>query len=71
MQSTEKYFNIRKLLSWSAVNKKKKLWNSRIEVSLKGRIFSSTIEIIYTRGGEIGIITKSINGCYIILLRMV
>ena len=74
MQSSEKNFNIRKALAWSAANKMKKLWKSRIRDSLKVRIFRATIETIYTYGAETWTTTKTMNkridGCYTRLLRM-
>ena len=74
MQSSEKYFNIRKALAWSAANKMKKLWKSCIRDSLKVRIFRATIETIYTYGAATWTTTKTMNkridGCYTRLLRM-
>ena len=74
MQSSEKDFNIRKALAWSAANKMKKLWKSSIRDSLKVRIFRATIETIYTYGAETWTTTKTMNkridGCYTRLLRM-
>ena len=74
MQSTEKAFIIRKALSWSAANKMKKLWKLSIGDSLKVRIFTATIETIYTYGAEIWTTTKSmikiIDGSYAKLLRV-
>ena len=74
MQSSEKDFNIRKALAWSAANKMKKLWKLSIRDSLKVRIFRATIETIYTYGAETWITTKTTNkqidGCYTRLLRM-
>ena len=74
MESSEKDFNIRKALAWSAANKMKKLWKSSIQDSLKIRIFRATIETIYTYGAETWTTTKTmikrIDGCYTRLLRM-
>ena len=74
MQSSEKDFNIRKALAWSAANNMKKLWKSSIIDSLKVRIFMATIETIYTYGAETWTTTKTMNkridGCYNTLLRM-
>ena len=74
IQISEKDFIIRKSLAWSADNKMKKLWKSSIRDSLKVRIFSATIETIYTYGAETWKTTKTMNkriyGCYTRLLRM-
>ena len=52
MQSTEKDFNIREVLTWSAVNKMKKLLKSSSGDSIKVRIIRFKIEIIYTYGAD-------------------
>ena len=74
MQSSEKDFNIRKALAWSAANKMKKLWKSSTRDSLKVIIFRAMIETIYTYGAETWTTTKTmtkrIDGCYTRLLRM-
>ena len=74
MQSTEKDFNIREVLTWSAVNKMKKLLKSSSGDSIKVRIIRFKIEIIYTYGADnwttIKSIIKRIDGCYNRLLRM-
>ena len=53
MQSTEKDFNIRKSLVWSAAYKMNKLWKSSFRNSLKVRIVRYMIRTIYTYGDEI------------------
>ena len=52
MQSTEKDFNIRKSLVWSAAYKMNKLWKSSFRNSLKVRIVRYMIRTIYTYGDE-------------------
>ena len=74
MQISEKDFNIRKALAWSAAIKMKKLCKSSIRDSLTVRIFRATIETIYTYGAETWTTTKTmtkrIDGCYTRILRM-
>ena len=78
MQITEKYFNIRKVLTWSDANKIKKLWKSSIWGSLKvvsePQLLRDVIETMYSYGAETQINTKlmikRIDGCYARLLRM-
>ena len=74
MANSQKYFEIRKALSWSAIHKMKSIWNSKMENSLKIRTFKATIEPILLYFSEFRIIDsimrKQIDGYYTRLLRM-
>ena len=74
MASSQNDFEIRKVLSWSAIHKMKSIWNSKMENSLKIRTFKATIEPILLYGSEGWTIDsttrKQIDGCYTSLLRI-
>ena len=74
MARSQKYFEIRKALSWSAIHKMKIIWSSKMVNSLKIRTFKATIEPILLYGSECWtidfIMRKQICDCYTRLLRM-
>jgi hypothetical protein len=73
-ESSEKDFEIRKALAWSACNKLKKLWKSKINKKIKTRLFLVTVESVLLYGAETWTITKAmekrLDGCYTRMLRM-
>ena len=74
MASSQRGFESRKELSWSAIHKMNSIWNSKMENSLKIINFKATIEPILLYGSECRTIVSSmcmnIDGCYTRLLRM-
>ena len=50
--SSEKYFENRKALTWSAIQKMKSIWNSKMNISLKMRTSKATVEPILLYGSE-------------------
>ena len=74
MIRTEKDFEIRKTLSWTAMHKMKSIWNSKMKRCLKIRTFKATVEHILLYGIESWTVDESlkrkIDGCYTRLLRM-
>ena len=74
MLSSEKDFENRKALAWSAIHKMKSILNSKMNISVKIRTFKVTVEPILLYGSEIWTINvylrKKIDGCYTKLLRM-
>ena len=74
MLSSEKDFENRKALAWSAIHKIKSIWNSKMNISLKIRTFKVTVKPILHYGSETWTINislrKKIDGCYTRLLRM-
>ena len=74
MLSSEKDFENRKALAWSAILKMKSIWNSKMNTSLKIRTFTVTVEPILLYGSETWTINvslrKKIDDCYTRLLRM-
>ena len=74
MLSSEKDFENRKALSWSAIHKMKSISNSKMNISLKIRTFKVTVEPILLYGSETWTINvslrKKIDGNYTRLLRM-
>ena len=75
LMSTEKDFEVRKALAWTACHKLSKIWHSDIKKEIKERLFLSTIEPILMYGAETWtiskIIQKRLDGCYTRMLRMV
>ena len=73
-ESSEKDFEVRKALAWSACHKLKKIWSSGMRRKLKTRLFVATVESVFLYGAETWTITKSmkkrIDGCYTRMLRM-
>ena len=47
MNSSEKDFNIRKALAWSAYNDLRKIWTSNLNKKIKIRLFRSTVEYVF------------------------
>ena len=74
MISSEKDFEIRKALAWSACNKLKTIWSSNLKKNIKTRLFLSTVESVLLYGAETWTINKSmekrLDGCYTRMLRM-
>ncbi len=75
MSSSEKDFEIRKAIAWSACHKLKTIWSSQLSRNLKVRLFRATVESVLTYNAETWTVNKSlekrINGCYTRMLRMV
>ena len=74
MHSTNKDFEIRKAIAWTACHKMSKLWKSNLSRSLKERLFLSTVESVLLYGSETWTINKTtrkkLDGCYTRMLRM-
>ena len=75
MMSSQKDFEIRKALAWSACHKMKNIWHSNLNRKMKIRIFKSTVESVLLYGCQTWTIDKTlekrIDGCYTRMLRMV
>ena len=75
MESSEKDFEIRKALAWSACHKMKKIWKSKLSRKMKIRIFKATVESVLLYGCQTWTINKTLqkmmDGCYTRMLRMV
>ena len=73
-ESSQKDFEVRKALAWSACHKLKKIWSSGMRRKLKTRLFVATVESVFLYGAETWTLTKSmkrsIDGCYTRMLRM-
>ena len=66
-ESTEKDFDVRKTLAWSALHKLKKIWSSSLSVNIKVRLFTATVESILLYGSDTWTLTKKmtkLDGCY-------
>ena len=50
--SSEKYFNTRKGMAWSACNDLHKIWTSKLVSNIKIKVFRATIEPILLYGSE-------------------
>ena len=74
MASSEKDFEIRKAMAWSACNKLKLIWSSNLSRNMKIRLFRATVESVLLYNSETWTINKSlrrkIDGCYTRMLRM-
>ena len=72
ISSSEKDFNVRKGMAWSASNKLHKIWKSGLDVLIKVNIFRSLIEPILLYGSETWTFSKKaekrLDGCYTRLL---
>ena len=72
ISSSEKDFNVRKGMAWSACNKLHKIWKSGLDVFIKVNIFRSLIEPILLYGSETWTFSKKaekrLDGCYTRLL---
>ena len=73
MANSQKDFEIRKALSWSAIHRMKTIWSSKMKNSLKIRTFKAIIELILLYGSECCTIDstmrRKIYGYYTRLLR--
>ena len=73
--SSEKDFNARKGMAWSACNNLHKIWTSKLPTRLKIRIFRATVEPILLYGSETWTLPvrleKRLDGCYTRLLMRV
>ena len=74
MASSEKDFEIRKALAWSACHKLKAIWSSQLSNELKVSLFRATVESVLTYNAQTWTVNKAlekrINGCYTRMLRM-
>ena len=68
MKSSEKDFEIRKALTWSACHKMKRIWSTNLQRKIKERLFVTTVESILLYGSETWTINKvmekRLDGCY-------
>ena len=75
MESTEKDIKTRKALAWKALHDMKGIWKRQLLKKLKLRFFHAAIETILLYGCEAWSLakamTKSLDGCYTRMLRMV
>ena len=73
--NSEKDFNIRKGMAWSACDKMDKLWNSSLNRQIKIRLFRATIKPILLYRSETWTLSPRkqhrLDGCYTRLLRRV
>ena len=73
IMDSEKDFQIRKALAWSACNKLGKIWKSSLARKLKIEVFRATVEPILMYGAETWTMSarmqKRLDGCYTNLLR--
>ena len=73
--NSEKDFNIRKGMAWTACNKMDKIWKSQLDRKIKTRIFRIIIEPILLYGSETWTLSakqhRRLDGCYTRLLRRV
>ena len=73
-ESTEKDFEVRKALAWSACHKLRKIWSSTLSKNLKVRLFVATVETVLLYGAETWTLTsalkKRLDGCYTRMLRL-
>ena len=58
MKSSEKDFEIRKALAWSACPKMKRIWSTNLQRKIKERLFVTTVESILLYGSETWTINK-------------
>ena len=78
MASSQNDFEIRKVVTWSAIHictyKIKSIWNSKMKNSLKISYFKATIEPILLYGSEFWTLDSTVRntmyGCYTWLLRI-
>ena len=75
ISSSEKDFKIRKGMAWAACNKLHNIWTSKLDVSMKVRIFQSLVEPILLYGCETWTLSKKaekrLDGSYTRLLMRV
>ena len=58
ISSSEKDFNVRKGMAWSACNKLHKIWTSKLDVSIKIKLFKTLFEPILLYGFETWALSK-------------
>ena len=58
MKSSEKDFEIRKALAWSACHKMKRIWSTNLQRKIKERLFVTTVESLLLYGSETWTINK-------------
>ena len=61
MESSDKDWNYRKGMAWSALNKMSKIWKSNISQTMKRRVFSAAIESILLYNTETYTVNKAFN----------
>ena len=61
VSSSEKDFNVRKGMAWSASNDMRKIWESNMSIDLKIQIFRATVESILLYGSETWTMTAKIR----------
>ena len=75
IQNSEKDFNIRKGMAWTACNKLSKIWKSNLDRKFKIQIFRVLVEPILLYGSETWTLSarqqQRLDGCYTRLLRRV
>ena len=75
ISSSEKDFNVRKGMAWSACNKLHRIWTSKLNVSIKIKFFKTLIEPILLYGCETWTLSKRmekrLDGVYTRLLMRV
>ena len=73
--NSEKDFNTRKGMAWTACNKMENIWKSNLDQEFKIRVFRVTIEPILLYGSETWTLSakqqRRLDGCYTRLLRRV
>ena len=73
--STVKHINVRKALAWKACHKLSTIWKSKLQRSIKIKLFISIVESVLLYGCETWTITKKLekqlDGMYTRMLRMV
>ena len=75
VSSSEKDFNVRKGMAWSACNDLHQIWTSKLDPKIKVKFFRATVEPILLYGSETWTLTvrleKKLDGCYTRLLMRV
>ena len=75
IRNSEKDFNTRKGMAWAACNNMDKIWKSKLDRTIKIKIFRVTIEPILLYGSETWTLSAKqharLDGCYTRLLRRV
>ena len=60
MKSSDKYFEIRKALAWSACHKMKRIWSTNLQRKIKERLFVITVESLLLYGSN----RKEVRGMF-------
>ena len=72
ISSSQKDFNTRKGMAWSACNNLHRIWTSKLDTKIKIRIFRATVEPILLYGSETWTLPvrleRRLDGCYTRLL---